>query len=69
MFFANDYHPSNAGSIMLGITDEVVEGEWKTFDGEEVRVSEKHILPFLKFHSTLLCKNLIVKRCQTNSIL
>ena len=36
MFFANDFHPDNAGSIMLGITDEDVEGEWKTFDGEPV---------------------------------
>ena len=41
MFFANDWHPRNAGSIMLGITDEDVEGEWKTFDGEPVWVSAK----------------------------
>ena len=35
MFFANDFHPDpDPGSIMLGLTDQDVEGEWKTFEGE-----------------------------------
>ena len=35
MFIANDLHP-NADTLLLGITDSAVEGDWKSFNGNPI---------------------------------